>query len=65
MTGGDVVLNQVEINTLGALIDKLEQAGLALEALGDRSLHILPQTKKLKPVDIINTHGRNVTCAKS
>lgn len=53
MTGGDVILNQVEINALGALIDKLEQAGLTLEVLGDRRLRILPQIKKLKPVDII------------
>ena len=53
MTGGDVVLRQVELNTIGALIDKLEAAGLNLEVSGDHSLHIPPQTKKLKPVDII------------
>jgi UDP-N-acetylglucosamine 1-carboxyvinyltransferase len=53
MTGGEITLHQTEPNHLGALIDKLEEAGQPVEIGPDASITIRPAPQPLRPIDII------------
>ena len=52
ITRGDVTVNGIAPNLLGAFLDKLEESGVPLEISGD-SIRVLPYTAPLKPVDCI------------
>lgn len=52
ITRGDVTVNGIAPNLLGAFLDKLEEAGLPME-MNDESIRVLPFEGSLKPVDCI------------
>jgi UDP-N-acetylglucosamine 1-carboxyvinyltransferase len=52
ITGGNVILENVVYEHLGAVVDKLREAGAEIEALGERTLRIY-RKKELIPLEII------------
>ena len=52
ITRGDVRVNGIAPNLLGAFLDKLEEAGLPFET-GEDSIHVKPYQHSLRPVDVI------------
>lgn len=53
ITGGEITLHRTEPMHLGALIDKLEEAGQPIEIGSDSSITVRPAPKPLRPIDII------------
>ena len=53
ITGGDVVLNNIEPRHISALRDKLAQIGLPIEEKGPSQLHIAASNNTLQATDII------------
>jgi UDP-N-acetylglucosamine 1-carboxyvinyltransferase len=52
ITRGDVTVEGIAPNLLGAFLDKLEEAGLPMD-LGENYIRVLPYEGSLKPVDVI------------